>query len=242
MDDAIFDRYREREEHTAVIAEEAIAFEMEIVEAEEARDLSQVCWLNLCDDDDRMKVITSFTCEQFLALFEIVEGHLPVTTGRGRRTRVDDHDKLLMTLCYLKHYETLDKLKETFRMSKTQLHHVLQSTIAAITPVLYERFVEDVDPDTPLDTDAFPRARYVMDVTFQPIWTPLGTYEERKRFYSGKHKQYGVKTQCLHDRTGRLLHVVAGIPGAKHDLTIVRETLDEVCACTLDHTPFAQVC
>lgn len=228
MDDAIFDQYREREEHTAILAQEAMEVEMELDEEEANIDPSQICWRNLSDDDDRTKVITGFTCEQFLELFDIVQDVLPVTTGRGLRGKVSNHDKLLMTLCYLKHYETLDKMKETFRISKSHLQRIVDRTIQEITPVLYGRFVEDVEADIPDEDDEFPNARYVMDVTFQPIWTPLGNYNERKRFYSGKHKQYGLKTQCIHDRSGRLVHCVSGIPGSVHDLTIARQNIDEV--------------
>lgn len=38
-----------------------------------------------------------------------------------------------MVLCYLKHYETLDKMKETFRISKAYLHTILPKTIEVIT-------------------------------------------------------------------------------------------------------------
>lgn len=75
-----------------------------------------------------------------------------------------------------------------------------------------------------------------MDVTFQSIWTPLGTYEERKRYYSGKHKQYGLKSQCIHDRTGKLIHCISGIPGSVHDLTIARESIEVVRYILLDLT------
>jgi len=164
---------------------------------------------------------------------------MPVITGRGLRSKIGDHDRLLMVLCYLKHYETLDKMKETFQLSKTHLYRILDTTMNAITPILSEMFIEEAEISTPDDTDDFPQARFVMDTTFQPIWTPLGTFEERKRFYSGKHKQYGLKSQCLHDRTGRLLHCVSGIPGAMHDLTIARQTIAQVCISSrkgLNHT------
>lgn len=61
-----------------------------------------------------------------------------------------------------------------------------------------------------------------MDTTIQEIWTPLGTYEERKRFYSGKHKLYRLKTQTLHLRNGLLVACWPGVSGAVHDLTIAR--------------------
>jgi hypothetical protein len=35
--------------------------------------------------------------------------------------------------------------------------------------------------------ELFPNAKFIMDATFQPIWTPIGTYNEKKSFYSGKH-------------------------------------------------------
>ncbi|MCA1806821.1 MAG: transposase family protein [Actinobacteria bacterium] len=228
MNEAIFEYYQEREDHTLTMAEDAMEVEEALNEEEEEHDPSQVCWRNLCDDDARTKVITGFECEAFLALFEEVEDVLPVITGRGMRSKISNHDKLLMTLCYLKHYETLDKMKETFHISKSHLQRVIDTTIAAIEPVLYRTHVSEVEAAVPEEGDEFPMARYVMDVTFQPIWTPLGTYNERKRWYSGKHKQYGVKSQCIHDRKGKVVHVATGIHGSVHDLTIARQTIDVV--------------
>src|SRR5262245_24325455 len=79
--------------------------------------------------------------------------------------------------------------------------------LRAITPVLYARFVEGIyeliGPDE--EMAEFPDARFVLDATFQETWTPLGTYDERKRFFSGKHKGYGLKSQTLHNRRGFLL-------------------------------------
>lgn len=228
MEESIFERYRDREEHTAILAQDAMDVEVALDEEEENHDPSQICWRNLCDDDDRLKVITGLNCEKFLEIYELVEDALPVKTGRGRRSKVSKHDRLLMTLCYLKHYETLDKMKETFQISKSHLHNILESTIEIISPLLYAHFVEEAEAAVPEEDDDFPDARYVMDVTFQPIWTPLGTYEERKRFYSGKHKQYGLKSQCIHGRSGKLVHCMSGIPGSVHDLTIARNSIDQV--------------
>ena len=137
-----------------------------------------------------------------------------------------------MTLCYLKHYETLDKMKDTFSISKTHLHTILDSTITIITPILYEHFVQNMserivdeneEPDLP-----FPEAKYVMDATFQPIWTPAGTFNEKRSYFSGKHKMYGMKSQCIHDRKGRLVHCVPGEKGAVHDFKICRDHIEEV--------------
>jgi len=229
MNEAMFDRYEAREAHTIVLAAEVLEDEMALDDEEENVDPALVCTHNLCDNETRMKIITGLAPEQFLDVYAVVVDTLPVVTGRGPRSKVGGRDRLLMVLCYLKHYETLDKMKETFHISRSHLHRILETTIAAITPVLYQRFVTEVEAALPDEFDDFPEARYVMDVTFQPIWTPLGAYNERKRFFSGKHKQYGLKSQCIHDRSGRLIHCVSGIHGSVHDLTIAREYMDQVC-------------
>jgi len=64
-----------------------------------------------------------------------------------------------------------------------------QQEIEAITPNLYEYFVTHL-PDRIEDYESeedqlFPDAKYVMDATFQPIWTPTGTYNEKKQYFSG---------------------------------------------------------
>ena len=230
MEDETFDYYREREAHTAQLAQELLDQEEELNNAEEAHDPARLCWHNLDGDDARCHIITGFTCEQFLELFEACEQSIPVTIGRGRRSRMGKHDRLLLVLCYLKHYETKQKLKETFLISKSQIHRNLDSTVRAIMPVLYEKYVHDINdliaPDEELDL--FPEARFVMDTTIQQIWTPIGTYEERKRYYSGKHQLYGLKTQTLHNRRGFILHYISGIPGATHDLTIARQNIEDI--------------
>lgn len=39
---------------------------------------------------------------------------------------------------------------------------------------------------------------------------------------------YGLKSQCIHDRKGRLVHCVSGEIGSMHDLTICKNSMDEV--------------
>jgi hypothetical protein len=136
-----------------------------------------------------------------------------------------------MVLCYLKHYETIDKMKDTFSISRSYLHTLLQKTINAISPILYDYYVKNLSEqidDEDEEYEAFPKAKFVMDVTFQSIWTPTGTYDEKKLYYSGKHKLYGLKSQCIHDRKGRVVNCIAGERGAIHDLTICRDHIDEL--------------
>jgi hypothetical protein len=120
MEHAIYDYYREREEHTVQLAQDAMDLEDELDEEEEEHDPARVCWANLNGNEERCVVITGFTCDQVLELFEACEDAIPVTTGRGRRSRVSKHDRLVLVLCYIKHYETKEKLKEHGRPARLQ--------------------------------------------------------------------------------------------------------------------------
>jgi hypothetical protein len=139
----------------------------------------------------------------------------------------------LILLCYLKHYETIDRIKDTFSVSNTHLHDIIDTVSESVTPVLYERYVTNIKELTADESEEedpiFPDAKCVMDATFQPIWTPTGHFNESKVYFSGKHKMYGLKSQCIHDRKGRVVHCVPGIPGSVHDLTVCRNHIDEVC-------------
>lgn len=230
MNDELAAYYRDREEHTVQLAEAQLEEQEAFDEAEEALDPALVCWANINGHVERCRVLTGFTCAEFMELLGYVEDAIPTVIGRGRRSRLVPADRFLLLLCYLKHYETHAKIGDTFHVSKTQIQRIVDTTLAAVTPLLYSRFVEnitDLIDYEPVEGE-FSEAKYVMDATIQEIWTPLGTYEERKRYYSGKHKLYGLKTQTLHLRNGISVATWSGIPGAVHDLTITRDKIDEV--------------
>ena len=232
MDDDLFERYQKREEQTEAMAEEVLDELQRLDEEEENEDTLRGCWSNVCADVDRCKVLCGYIPTEFEALYEVSEEHIPENIGRGMRGKVSKKDKLLVVLCYVKHYETIAKMADTFSMSKSNLQRILSVTINAIMPILYDHFVvgikEFLDEESEDEPDVFPNAKYVMDATVQPIWTPTGTFDEKKRYYSGKHKAYVLKSQCLHDRKGYVVHCVPGVLGAVHDLTVARQSLNDV--------------
>lgn len=70
----------------------------------------------------------------------------------------------MLLICYVKHYATHEKIGETFHVSKTQIQRVLDTTLAAVTPLLFERYVENVtmliEYDPP-EQGEFRNAKYV---------------------------------------------------------------------------------
>lgn len=225
MDIDIFNYYEERAEDTIRLAQTAVLAEEE--EEQEELDPTRVCWRNLSENENQCKILTGFNIEEFLTLFELIEDQIIENTGRGLKSKIPKQDKLLMTLCYLKHYETVDKMRKTFSISKSHLHSILEMTIESISPYLYEYFVTNLQDRIKEDEEigdalVFPDAKYVLNACFQPIWTPAGTSCEKKQYYNSQAKLYGLKSQCLHDRKGRVVHSIAAEKGGIENLKICK--------------------
>eukprot|EP01121_Diplochlamys_sp_Union-15-3_P019086 TRINITY_DN7098_c0_g3_i1.p1 TRINITY_DN7098_c0_g3~~TRINITY_DN7098_c0_g3_i1.p1 ORF type:complete len:100 (+),score=21.66 TRINITY_DN7098_c0_g3_i1:321-620(+) len=75
--------------------------------------------------------------------------------------------------------------------------------------------------DNEMSSLDFPDAMFIIDVTFQQSYRPKLSFDEARNWFSGKHKQYGIKTQTIHAMSGAVVHFISGIPGADHDLTCI---------------------
>jgi hypothetical protein len=49
-------------------------------------------------------------------------------------------------------------------------------------------------------------------------------YATQKRYYSGKKKCHTIKTQIIVNERGRIRHIADSVPGATHDLTLLRQS------------------
>jgi len=72
--------------------------------------------------------------------------------------------------------------------------------------------------------------RVLVDATEQRVSRPTDN-EQRKQYYSGKKKQFTLKTEIVTDGEHHIKAISESVPGAKHDKTLS----DEVR--TLDHLP-----
>lgn len=65
--------------------------------------------------------------------------------------------------------------------------------------------------------------RVLVDATEQEIERPKDS-QERKEYYSGKHKEFTVKTQFVTDGEHHILAISEAVPGTKHDKKLSDET------------------
>lgn len=229
--DPLVSRYRARTARTEAMAEAFEELEAGVYDGEDgAGEVDNSLWGTCVANADRCVALCGFTPGEFIELFSVVEDRLHDRVGRGKRSRITKQDRLLLLLVFLKHYESNKRIAETFGLSKSHAQNRIAEVAEAIGPTLWRHYVESIDID---DADIrrypeFPDVVAMVDVTAQPIWAPAVSFEERRHYFSGKHRTYAFKTQCLHALDGRVVHIVTCVPGATHDLTIAQVCANEI--------------
>ncbi|ETV77220.1 hypothetical protein H257_09107 [Aphanomyces astaci] len=72
----------------------------------------------------------------------------------------------------------------------------------------------------------FPFVCYATDVTFQQTNVPLGSYAEKKTYFSGKHSQYGHKVEVSVLPNGFAINCTAHYKGSVSDKAIFDDNLE----------------
>ncbi|KAF0705272.1 hypothetical protein AaE_014602 [Aphanomyces astaci] len=141
---------------------------------------------------------------------------------------------LFMTLTSMKHCGSWDVVSVVFKEKSPTFSKRVNTFLAAIHPTLRAKYI-----DTVLDKysmqhlhtsghrfNNFPSALYAVDVTFQRTNAPAGSFNEKKRFYSKKHGQYGLKVEASVLPNGLAINVTTAVPGSVADIAICESNLD----------------
>jgi hypothetical protein len=97
-----------------------------------------------------------------------------------------------------------------------------------IHKVLVDRYIK-LQWESPLCALVkYPECGLIVDATVQRRGRPAGSFEEVKRFFSGKHWICRLKSQAVRNRRGMAMYITAGIPGSVHDLALFRDTQDQL--------------
>ena len=156
------------------------------------------------------------------------------TPGGGAKRRYALREQLLMTLVWLRLYLTCEAVGVLFAVDK--------STVSRYTRPLLQ-LLQDQGQDT-LGWPEEARALLdgadgadgadgvaIIDATEQRVERSRDNATQ-KAHYSGKKKAHTRKTLLIVNEHGRLRYVSAAVPGAIHDLTLLRQsgTLEEIPA------------
>ena len=149
-------------------------------------------------------------------------------TGRGRKSVHTGKEVLFMTLCVMKHGGQWDFLAKTFGLKGPSFERLIMKFIEIISLPVYQHYVEAQAGKCTMDKlyesrrnfRQYPMALHATDVTFQPSFRPSGSMQEGKKYFSGKHNQYGYKIEVSVFPNGLALCCSEHEPGAVSDLTL----------------------
>lgn len=61
---------------------------------------------------------------------------------------------------------------------------------------------------------------YIAEAIVQPINIHIGSFDDKKDFFSGKHNIYCYKSQVICEVRGLAVDIVSGIPGSVHGMKV----------------------
>jgi hypothetical protein len=73
----------------------------------------------------------------------------------------------------------------------------------------------------------YPEYAFIVNATVQKRGRPASSFEEAKRFFSGKHWISCFKSQVATNRREMAMHITANIPESVHDLALFKDTHDQ---------------
>jgi len=132
---------------------------------------------------------------------------------RGRKSAVCLEDRLLLTLYYLRHYETFSRLGGQFGIHESyacKIYHQMLNILLKVLDMKGRKELLNSDLDTIL-----------IDVTEQPIERPK---RRQRAYYSGKKKCHTIKVQVVVCLMTLQIYSVICNKGRVHDFRILKES------------------
>ena len=182
---------------------------------------------------DAVQGLTNFTIAEFCTLWYKVQ-HIVMSNcfqGLGNRSLVHPMDCFLVTLAQLKLGGSYKQTCAVFGISKGIFCRVVDGVISKCNKDLYEMFIDapsmQVYCNRGNEFKNFPNALEAIDVTFQKTYKRGSLHKQKRSLYSGKHKQFGLKTEVAVGPDGRARFVSKLYHGSIHDMKMFKAHKDE---------------
>jgi len=148
-----------------------------------------------------------------------------IKAGGGRQAKLSRQDQILLTLVYLHHLPTFQMLGVQFGVSESAAHYIFHYWLGILRELLPASLVEQVKKtasEWEWVEELLSKFELIVDSCDQPRERPK-SYQEPKKYYSGKKKKPTFKNQVIVMPTGKeIVDVVVGKPGATRDIKIWR--------------------
>ena len=152
--------------------------------------------------------------------------------GGGRRFDLPVAIRVALVLTYMRHHMPQQVVAAMYQAA-TQSD--VSRQLRLLSPLLVEvlpcpEVWDQLDADHPLsEADLLEVAHLsdgmvIIDATEQQIYRPEGHNDRRKPYYSGKKKQFTLKTQIVVDGQHHIVAITISVPGATHDKNLADQT------------------
>ncbi len=153
-----------------------------------------------------------------------------IKSGGGRESKLEKKEQIILTLVYLRHHLNFQLLGLMFQVSESTAHkifHYWQQILREALPCSLLEQVKKFEENSSEILEKLTDYELIVDSEEQPIERAL-SYEEQKKYYSGKKKNHTFKNQVISlPKAKDIVDVVAGEPGPTSDIKICRETLSK---------------
>lgn len=156
-----------------------------------------------------------------------------IQSGGGRKPKLSVTEQILLTLVYLHHLPTFQMLGVQFGVSESTAHNLFHYWAKIFRELLPASLLEQVkknEKDWEWVKQMLGEWELVVDSSEQERERPK-TYQEQKKFYSGKKKSHTLKNQLIVLPNGaEIVDVTVGKPGPSSDINLFRARQSEFAA------------
>lgn len=156
-----------------------------------------------------------------------------IQPGGGRKPKLSVTEQILLTLVYLHHLPTFQMLGVQFGVSESTAHnlfHYWSKILRELLPASLLEQVKKTEKDWEWVKQILGEWELVVDSSEQVRERPK-TYQEQKKFYSGKKKSHTLKNQLIVLPNGaEIVDVTVGKPGPSSDINLFRARQAEFAA------------
>ena len=146
--------------------------------------------------------------------------------GAGSRQKLSISDQILLTLDYLRQFDTFQSLGVKFEVCESTAHNIFHKWLPILVNLLPASLLEQVNKkpgELEWVREALSSYELIVDSTEQPIERP-GDKETQEIYYSGYRKMHSMKNQVIVLPKGEdIVDALIGKPGPTSDINLFLE-------------------
>lgn len=178
---------------------------------------------------------TNMTYAEMYELYKLCEEKIREEWKGSKRnkSKYSLMDILFLMLVSFKSGTTWFFVANQFRLHAATVERIVVRLIKCISVHLYDHFIGKESEKSTMENfrrnnltfSNTPEALYAVDVRLQHCYRPTGAMENVKKYFSGKHKMYGLKNEFSVAPSGLCIGITPHSPGSVHDITIFKSFL-----------------